>query len=61
MNLPIQTAPIDRANRAVNMQAKTAGGVSLSQPDLCAICEILPPIPRAICKAICGGGGLLGH
>jgi hypothetical protein len=69
MHMPIQAAPIDRANRAVAMQSK-AGGMypSVDFGDLkgvvCPACDLLPnPIVRAICRAIvCGdGGGIFGR
>jgi hypothetical protein len=55
MLLPTQTAPIDRANRAVTMRA-SARGMMPSQigPDiLCEACSLLPPPFSLICKAIC--------
>jgi len=54
MALPIQTAPIDRANRATAAKALRADGLSPSQVDptkiVCLICEIFPNFP--LCKFI---------
>ncbi len=54
MALPIQVAPIDRANRATAAKASRADGLSPSQIDpteiLCMICKIFPNFP--VCKFI---------
>ncbi|WP_421726263.1 hypothetical protein [Bauldia sp.] len=51
MNMPIQAAPIDRANRSILM-AKAKQGVMPS--DLCdTICGALPFPMGAICKIVC--------
>jgi hypothetical protein len=53
MNLPIQSAPIDRANRAINMQASARGIMPQAFPDICPICDLLPAPISGICKIIC--------
>lgn len=65
MNTPIQSAPIDRANRALNARSAGADG-GLRPSDLgsaaCAACELIPfPIGKIICRAIACEGGLLGR
>jgi hypothetical protein len=54
MALPIQTAPIDRANRATAAKAPHTGGLLPSQIDpteiICMICKIFPNFPA--CKFI---------
>ena len=54
MNLPVQAAPIDRANRALSA-GKAAVGMQLhAMPDPCdVICPLLPPPANMICKALC--------
>lgn len=58
MNLPIQAAPIDRANRAINMQGAARSGVispaQFSIKSVCPLCDLLPPPIGPICKIICG-------
>jgi hypothetical protein len=57
MNLPIQSAPIDRANRAINMQASAVPGIAPALgagdivPIICAICKIVPNLP--FCPILC--------
>jgi hypothetical protein len=60
MTLPIQTAPIDRANRAVNLNVATSSRGITPQFSLgpidgiaCEICSLLPPPFSLICRAIC--------
>jgi hypothetical protein len=54
MALPIQTAPIDRANRATAAKSARADGLSPSQIDptkiICMICDMFPNLPP--CKFI---------
>ena len=57
MNLPIQAAPIDRANRAESAQAAIKGSAIVPALDLgvlCPLCDLLPAPVNAICKMICG-------
>jgi hypothetical protein len=57
MSLPIQTAPIDRANRAINARASSrdvtpqAFDAKNILPTICAICKIFPKIP--FCPILC--------
>jgi hypothetical protein len=58
MAMPIQAAPVDRANRAITMQAVRAAGITPAQinvveilPAVCALCKVFPKIP--FCPILC--------
>lgn len=60
MNLPIQAAPIDRANRLATAKAISSDRVALAQLDprlprtiACAACFLLPPPAALLCRAFC--------
>jgi hypothetical protein len=58
MNLPIQAAPIDRTNRAINAHVASPRGVTPAVFDpraiICTACDFLPGPAGLICKLFCG-------
>lgn len=54
MNAPIQSAPIDRASRAVTIAATAKEqGLSPQQFNFCELCDLLPPPLNMICSRVC--------
>lgn len=52
MNTPIQSAPINREDRAVSFSSAKGQGL-MPQMNVCDFCRFLPPPLNEICQRVC--------